>query len=251
MYSSSNISSESSDSEKIIRKTKNESILKSESSLINNFVSEHSKPSELIENFEKTESLLENSNGSYELINKKEKYTDVLGQDYCFNKDYLSLILFADGVKYNKSGMNSIWTLLAGIAELPPILRNSYENILFISIWAGKSADFNLWLSNYNNELDCLIKNGIMWREKLIKIRIIAFLAHSPARSKSCNCVQFNGFYGCIKCLHPSVVLNRTLVYPNLPNFLLRSNEQYQIQVLKSIQNKTTSKGIRGFFQIG
>ncbi|CAF0921905.1 unnamed protein product, partial [Brachionus calyciflorus] len=62
-----------------------------------------------------------------------------------------------------------------------------------------------------------------------------------------CNCIQFNGSYGCIKCLHPCLIKNHTLYYPTLPNILLRSNEEYSLLVNKAVSDNTPFKGIKGF----
>lgn len=159
----------------------------------------------------------------------------------------MNLILFSDGVTYNKSGNNSIWALLSAIAELPPILRGSLENILFHSIWSGSSPDFNTWFQKYNTEIDILLQNGLIWNGILFKIKIHAFVADAPARSKACNSVQFNGKYGCIKCLHPTVYNSNRTIYPNLSNIDLRSNLKYNLQVLESEKLNQPFEGIKGF----
>ncbi|RNA17405.1 hypothetical protein BpHYR1_013018 [Brachionus plicatilis] len=71
------------------------------------------------------------------------------GESYIYKKNCLNLILFVDSVTYNKSGTNSIWNILSAIVELPPILRASFENIIFNSSWTGSQPDFNLWLQKY------------------------------------------------------------------------------------------------------
>lgn len=88
-------------------------------------------------------------------------------------------MLFTDAVTYTKSVSNSIWAIFSCVVELPPIVRCSFENIIFHSLWAGDDVD------RYN-------------------IRILGFIADNPARSKVLNCMQFNGYYGCLMCLHPT-----------------------------------------------
>ncbi|CAF0930247.1 unnamed protein product [Brachionus calyciflorus] len=58
----------------------------------------------------------------------------------------INLILFADGVIYDKSGCNSIWSLMSSIAELPP-----------------------LFIGEYNNEINGIIQNGMEWSDMTLK----------------------------------------------------------------------------------
>lgn len=89
------------------------------------------------------------------------------------------------------------------------------------------------------------------------------FIADSSARSKVCNSTQFNGKYGCLKCLHPTIHNNSHTIYPTLkklqsiqrtkdhPNkyddlnsFELRSAQRYKTQVTKAGAN--AYEGIKG-----
>ncbi|CAF1062539.1 unnamed protein product, partial [Brachionus calyciflorus] len=89
------------------------------------------------------------------LTKKNESFIDVISGDlYSFEKNTLNLILFADGVTYNKSGANTIWTIMSSIVELPPFLRGNLENIIVHSSWSGSGLDFNTWLEKYNHDLD-------------------------------------------------------------------------------------------------
>ena len=77
-----------------------------------------------------------------------------------YDSKTISLVLFADGVVYNKPGANTMWTLLSCIAELSPVTRGSFENIIFHSIWSGPEPDFNFWLEKYNEKINHLITKG-------------------------------------------------------------------------------------------
>ncbi|CAF0947297.1 unnamed protein product [Brachionus calyciflorus] len=162
------------------------------------------------------------------------------GSLYRFETNTINLVLFADGVSYNKSGINSMWVILSQIVELPPILRSSFENILFHSSWTGSQPDFNFWLEKYNKQIDDVLINGFRWNGINFKLNILAFIADSPARSKACNSVQFNGYYGCLKCLHPGVNLNQ-IRYPNLSKIRLRTKNIYENQVRHFIDKRLLS----------
>ena len=72
------------------------------------------------------------------------------GEAYVYEENMFNLVLFADAANYNKSGNRSMWAVFSTLVELPPILRSSYENIIFHSSWTGSNPDFNLYLEFYN-----------------------------------------------------------------------------------------------------
>ncbi|CAF0885152.1 unnamed protein product [Brachionus calyciflorus] len=162
------------------------------------------------------------------MAEKNGLFFDIMsGNSYIYEPDTLNLILFADGVTYNKSGANSIWTIMSSIAELPSFLRDAFENIIIHSSWSGNNLDFNFWFQECYKEIDYLVSNGIDW-------------------SKAINSNQFNGYFGCIKCLHPGVRKNRIMIYPILPDILIRTNEKYKIQVNEASKLNDTFEGIKG-----
>ncbi|RNA05333.1 hypothetical protein BpHYR1_042709, partial [Brachionus plicatilis] len=78
-------------------------------------------------------------------------------------------------------------------------------------------------------------------------LRVLSFISDSPARSKACFSVQFNGFYGCIKCLQPGERINNRKVYPVSENVVIRSPDVYNNQVQRAIEQGTNFEGIKGF----
>ena len=78
-------------------------------------------------------------------------------------------------------------------------------------------------------------------------MKIHAFIGDAPARCKACNSIQFNGKYGCLKCMHPTVWGTNKTVYPNMNNIELRTNELYNSQAITSQIKNKTYKGIKGF----
>ncbi|CAF1026554.1 unnamed protein product [Brachionus calyciflorus] len=179
---------------------------------------------------------------------KQDTIVDISsGEKFNYSPDTISLILFIDSVNYTKSNNFSQWFLLSQIVELPPILRGSYENIIFHSSWSGPQFDFNFWFKNYNQNVIELLDKGIEWSNEKINIAIHGFISDAPARSKACNCVQFNGYFRCIKCFHPGKGINRVIVYPTLPNILNRTASNYSNQVRLSLEQNVNIEGIKGF----
>ena len=49
------------------------------------------------------------------------------------------IILNSDGVKIMKASSTSIWSVWLAIANLPRLLRSSFENIVFAALWLGNN----------------------------------------------------------------------------------------------------------------
>jgi hypothetical protein len=204
----------------------------------------------------------------------KNTISDVMNcATYTYAPNLLHLILFADAATYNKSGNRSQWFVFSAIAELPPIKRYEVENVVFHSSWSGSNPDFNIYLQKYNSEIDTLIKDGLVLNGTHYKFKVHIFIGDAPCRSKSCNSNSFNGKYGCIKCLHPTIYNTKT-IYPkldtvrkwevikkdrfgqvisitrpfkDLDRIRNRSKYIYNQQVLEAVTKNETYQGIKGF----
>jgi hypothetical protein len=181
--------------------------------------------------------------------NSKDQFIQDLtnGSNYKPKDNQISLILFVDAVTYVKSVNRSMWAIFSCIAELPPSLRHSSENIIFHSIWSGAGIDFNLFLEVYNKAIDEIVNEGIFFEGKHINVQILGIIADSPARSKICNTIQFNGKFGCNFCLHPTArnTNNTGQIYPLMENIKLRTNKRYKRHLKKAIE-QLVYKGIKG-----
>ena len=170
--------------------------------------------------------------------NGKNYLIDVMdGRLYNYEKNQLNLILFADAASYNKSGNKSMWAIFSEIVELPPILRHASENTIFHSSWSHSNPDFNKYLENYNEQIELLLKNGLIIGERFFKFKIHLLLCDGIARSKVCYYNQHNGRYGCIKCMHPTIHISKT-IYPTLE----RLNDYYTDENVKKQNDQKDKK---------
>jgi hypothetical protein len=151
----------------------------------------------------------------------------------------LSLVIFIDAAVIAKSVNKSMTAFFSTIAELPPNLRHASENILFHSTWYGSNPDYNEFLETFNSQTESILMKGIFFRDKKIKIRVLLFVADAPARAKGCKCSQFNGKFGCIKCLHPTIFTTKT-IYPCLKTV----NEFIKARNLKDLKKFEEKKRI-------
>lgn len=69
-------------------------------------------------------------------------------------------------------------------------------------------------------------------------------IADNVAFPKVFNCNQYNGFYGCIKCLHPGIVKPRKKrVYTYSDQYPLRSKVDYEYAVKIATSTNTVFQG--------
>lgn len=120
----------------------------------------------------------------------------------------ISLMLNTDGIPIFKSSKFDLWLLYLVINELPYKERISRDNMIFAGLWFGSSKPVMLtFLQPFHSALSNLENEGL-----LVETFDDHFTAHAillagtcdlPAKCLVCNTVQYNGFYGCLKCKQP------------------------------------------------
>lgn len=178
-----------------------------------------------------------------------KNYSDIINSKaYKISELTISLILFVDDVQFNKSSSNKIYSIQAQIAELPPKVRCSTNNIICFLFYIGGYPNFNILFDKYLVELKNILKDGLFCESigKKIFVRIHACVADAPARAKVSNSKQFNGEYGCLHCLNPGVNMFNKRIY-EYKDYPPRTNQNYlEALIFKNINNLTDYEGIKG-----
>ncbi len=98
-----------------------------------------------------------------------------------------------------------MWAILDIIANLPPLIRSSFNNVIKICFINGKLFNFNgiydNHLNNFKNILQFGVNININGQVVNIKLHIHALIADNPGRAKAGNFQQHNGTHGCFHCL--------------------------------------------------
>lgn len=162
------------------------------------------------------------------------------------NTKCVSMVLFFDGASFFK--YSSVWAMFGIIADLDPIIRNSFENIISFFMFGSNKPNLNKFLKMHMSDFEDLIYKGVdVHNRGTIKLRIIGFIADSQAIPKVLNTKQYNGKFGCIHCNHEGVQETKNLrVYPKKSSATRRTNDQYQRQLEKVIKEKKEYAGIKG-----
>jgi hypothetical protein len=162
----------------------------------------------------------------------------------------LSIILFFDGASFFK--YQSIWAMFGIIADLKPIIRNSFENIISFFMFGSNKPNLNTFLDKHMSDFQNLIEKGVYIPNiGVFKLRIIGFIADSQAIPKVLNSKQYNGKFGCIHCNHEGLQKSKTLrVYPFDSSVTRRTNDQYSRELAEVLKEKKENHGIKGPFWI-
>ena len=121
----------------------------------------------------------------------------------------ISFIYNTDGVPVFKSSNFQIWPLFLAINELSPDQRFKMDNVLLAGLWFGNCKPCMLtYLRPFHSSLFQLEDKGIQLilpngDTILSKSLLLMGSCDLPAKAAVCNCVQFNGFYGCFQCKQP------------------------------------------------
>lgn len=183
-------------------------------------------------------------------------------------RENISLLWNTDGIPVFKSSTFSIWPIYFIINELPYKLRMCKQNCLLGGLWFGYTKpNMQLFLKPIWSVLSMLESTGIevcatidgVVRRMICRVILLGGTCDLPARSIVANFKQYNGFYGCAKCLQPGVTLSlgpksHTHVYPFIesnPSGPLRSHKQTLEDVAHYMSTGTTRNGVLGQSWLG
>ena len=173
----------------------------------------------------------------------------------------ISLLWNTDGVPVFKSSNFSIWPLYFVINELPYRLRMKMKNVILAGLWFGSvKPNMQLFLRPFWKVLRKMETEGLQvkaWNASksfVARVILLAGTCDLPAKCLVQNFKQFNGFYGCGKCLQPGSTYtlgqsSRKHVYlyePANPTGPLRTKEQTSDDVKWFKENGTSKNGVLG-----
>ena len=182
--------------------------------------------------------------------------------DSGFLKDHrnISFIYNTDGVPIFKSSKYSLWPLFLAINELPYSQRFRRDNMLLAGVWFGPDKPFMLtYLKPFHTIFHQLETNGISivnpsGEEITVRAILLCGTCDLPARCLVCNSIQFNGFYGCLRCRQAGKSVRtqkggHVHVYPfneEDPSGPARTKMGIMRDAQQAVQQKSSVNGIKG-----
>ena len=195
----------------------------------------------------------ENIENIYQYNLERNPMTDMKLPD-CFDhlKKQLTvyLIFNSDGVKVIKSDNRQMWPVWLAIANLPPIKRSMFLNIVLAVLWFGNNKpDWSVLLPDFEERLKNFPCNvQFQGKEYSLRFKCVLLVADLPARASLLNMIQFNGTYGCNVCLVQTQVDEEKGIryYPNF-SFRSRTTEMHKDHIKEVLSIKLNSyKGVKG-----
>jgi hypothetical protein len=197
--------------------------------------------------------------------------------DGFLNRKALSFLINTDGISLSNSSNLTIWPVYLVINEVPIESRFLIDNVILAAMSTGeKKPNFNLLLQSVVKQLKRLEYGTSVCfadKEHEIKFFLMAGIFDKPARYGVLNMIQFNGSFGCTKCLQEgknikhndtsmieclyhyfifikSYFLDGTShVYPynnDDPSGPKRTDDSYEIHLQEVINTKTDIYGVKG-----
>lgn len=173
----------------------------------------------------------------------------------------ISFVYNTDGVPIFKSSKYSLWPLFLAINELPYSHRFRRDNMLLAGVWFGPDKPFMLtFLKPFYNAFLQLETNGVNivnpmnGEEITVHAILLCGSCDLPARCLVCNSIQFNGYYGCLRCQQSGKSLKTAKgghvhVYPFIetdPSGPVRTKLSMIRDAQQAVQQKWCVNGIKG-----
>ncbi|XP_049291232.1 uncharacterized protein LOC125768080 [Anopheles funestus] len=95
---------------------------------------------------------------------------------------------------------------------------------------SSKPASIEHFLRPFVDELNFLMKNGLLIKNRKVAIQIRAIIADSPARAYIKGVANYNARHGCLKCITEGRSMRRRVTFPTCiaPE---RTDERFRMRV--------------------
>ncbi|XP_052890163.1 uncharacterized protein LOC128298448 [Anopheles moucheti] len=110
--------------------------------------------------------------------------------------EQFTLTLSVDGLPLHRSGAMQFWPILFAVDELPA------APVMTAAIYCGltKPTSIEMYLRPAINELNGLLRNGMLLNGKHITVKVRAIVADTPARAFVKGVAGHTGYWSCQKC---------------------------------------------------
>ena len=173
----------------------------------------------------------------------------------------IRLLMNTDGAVVLESATESAYPVWLALADLPPILRSKFENIVLCSLWYGKG---HLPWDSIFDEYEAQLKNTFTLTKDdavfNVKFKTVALIADLVCKSSVLKMKRHNGFYGCSLCEMRGKHRFMSHCYPhNEPIKMRRPQDQYERAILfesgdvdyrklnKETDPEIGTKGVQGY----
>lgn len=166
--------------------------------------------------------------GEYLHIGMKNNILKILNGMNGVEYDKIILFFNVDGLPLSKSSSSQLWPILVKVK-----ISNMTE-IFPAGIFFGKQKPVSAeeFLIHFIDELNSLIIEGILFRDKKIPVELKGIVCDAPARSFLTNTKGHTGYFGCPRCITEGDHINDRMCYPEI-NAAKRTNDSFRKKLQK------------------
>lgn len=134
----------------------------------------------------------------------------------------ITLDFNVDGLPLCKSSSKQVWPILCSVINT--------SDVLLIGAYEGytKPKSAKEFLSQFVSELKLLTDEGLCYEEKVYIIKVRCFIMDAPARSFIIGSKGHTGYYSCIRCTQKGEMIQNRVVFPQMEDLEMRSNESFR-----------------------
>lgn len=164
----------------------------------------------------------------------------------------ISLTFNSDGISPFQSTSGSVWPILCTVNELAP--KERQKHVMLAGIWFGcGKPNMQVFLKSFVEECATMADVGLDWQnpdtQQYVNTKVIAISCScdSVARCQLQGLVQFNGYFGCNWCLHPSERFQGVKhIFPSSdPPHELRTHRSFCQDAIRARQTGQKQNGIK------
>lgn len=135
----------------------------------------------------------------------------------------INLMLYTDGLSFDKSNKKTIWPVIGNILDVPPSLRNSNKCKIVCGVWFGeKEPNCQILFEKIYESLKILNEEGlncnIGLKELTVFVNVYGFIGDAPGKALALNMIRHNGYCSCPYCTIQGKIQNYLINF-NLNTF--------------------------------
>ena len=142
-------------------------------------------------------------------------------------------IINVDGVQVRESSDCSSYPLWVALADLPPKLRSSFDNIFLCALWYGKGEfSWDPIFDHYASEISKVENTKYTERSYQIRFTTIFLVVDLVCKHEVLKMKKFNGYHGCGLCtMRGFQSIPGSHSYPNNRTFTMMNPAEHELLV--------------------
>ena len=125
-------------------------------------------------------------------------HLSTMSYDVQQNEKEIELHVNIDGLPLFKSSSLSVWPILCSFSNSTQLRSKPFPVALFCGLKKPSNLDF---LLDFIEESKTLSRDGFVYNGTHVSVKIVCIICDAPAKAFVKGIVQFNGKYGCDRCI--------------------------------------------------